>query len=210
MFTFKLYEKLINRKKEILEDGNSIANSQTTEENEIQLIENALYKMEHGDFGVCEQCGKDIDEQRLESTPWTALCFDCEKHRNYSKNTVQEDSDSALGEEENDNLSEMTDVELQEFLYEQIQEENRIDVFNMQMTVQDKIVYLEGEMPNEVQYQTLLSVIKEYVDSEDIVDNIVLQGEGWEDDTDFEEMYHEEEEDMFSEKGEDEDWDEEF
>jgi|GEM_PF-2282542 len=211
MDTFKLYEKLIERKKQVSQDGGAGEKDQKSGggKSELQLIENALYKMEHGDLGVCEKCGKDIDEQRLESIPWTAFCFDCDKQQDYSRNTVQNEGDSGVFEEESDNLSEMTDVELQEFLFEQIQEENRIDVFNLQITVQDKIVYLEGEMSNEVQYQTLLSIIKEYVDPEDIVDNIGLQGEGWEDDSDFEDMYHDAEDDMLSEKGEDEDWDDE-
>lgn len=204
MFTFKLYEKLINRKKEIEQEGGD-----SDIQGEIQLIENALYKMEHGDYGVCEKCGKDLDEQRLESIPWAALCFDCDKKQGYSSNSVQIESSGSLVEDESEGLSDMTDVELQEFLFEQVQEENRIDVFNLHMTVQDKMVYLEGEMPNEVQYQTLLSILEEYVDPEDVVDNIELKGEDWEDDSEFEDLYHDEGDDMLSEREED-DWDEEF
>ena len=210
MDTFKLYEKLIERKKQISQDGGSGKKDRKSGgKSELELIENALYKMEHGDLGICEKCGQDIDEQRLESIPWTAFCFDCDKQQDYSRNTVQNEADSGDFEEEIDNFSEMTDVELQEFLFEQIQEENRIDVFNLQITVQDKIVYLEGEMSNEVQYQTLLSIIGEYVDQEDIVDNIALQEEGWEDDSDFEDMHDDMDDDMLSEKGEDEDWEDE-
>jgi DnaK suppressor protein len=42
-------------------------------------INEALDRIENGDFGICESCGGDISFQRLEARPVTTLCIDCKK-----------------------------------------------------------------------------------------------------------------------------------
>jgi len=42
-------------------------------------IDNALYKMEHGQYGTCETCGEPIPLARLRILPFTSLCFDCKQ-----------------------------------------------------------------------------------------------------------------------------------
>ncbi len=44
---------------------------------EIELINNALRRMEEDRFGVCVDCGDAIDSKRLEIQPFVELCFDC-------------------------------------------------------------------------------------------------------------------------------------
>jgi len=39
-------------------------------------VEKALAKMERGDYGKCETCGKDIAEARLEAMPAARHCID--------------------------------------------------------------------------------------------------------------------------------------
>ena len=40
-------------------------------------VERALAKLDEGTYGVCEVCGKDIGEARLEAMPATRYCIDC-------------------------------------------------------------------------------------------------------------------------------------
>ena len=40
-------------------------------------IDEALERIELGDFGICESCGSDIGRKRLEARPVTTLCIDC-------------------------------------------------------------------------------------------------------------------------------------
>ncbi len=40
----------------------------------IQAINKALARMELGEYGTCEVCGKDIEVERLEAIPWTSVC----------------------------------------------------------------------------------------------------------------------------------------
>ena len=40
-------------------------------------IEQALGKIERGEYGECESCGEDIGAKRLEARPVAELCIDC-------------------------------------------------------------------------------------------------------------------------------------
>lgn len=45
----------------------------------VRLAENtaALERLDAGTFGVCESCGRDIPEARLEARPSARLCVEC-------------------------------------------------------------------------------------------------------------------------------------
>ncbi len=47
----------------------------------ISKIQEALYRIEEGTFGICEDCGEEISAQRLEARPVTTLCIDCKKRQ---------------------------------------------------------------------------------------------------------------------------------
>ncbi|RPI76331.1 MAG: RNA polymerase-binding protein DksA [Desulfobacteraceae bacterium] len=52
----------------------------------IGKIKEALERIELGAFGVCEECGEDISEARLQARPVTTLCIDCkQKQENEEK-----------------------------------------------------------------------------------------------------------------------------
>ena len=44
---------------------------------EITRIENALKRIESGDYGHCAKCDEDIAEKRLESDPTHIFCVNC-------------------------------------------------------------------------------------------------------------------------------------
>ena len=43
----------------------------------IGKIKEALQRVEEGSFGVCDNCGEEIGEKRLEARPVTTQCIDC-------------------------------------------------------------------------------------------------------------------------------------
>lgn len=45
----------------------------------MRAIEDALVRMNHGSFGVCEVCNQPISRARLEAVPWTRACRDCKE-----------------------------------------------------------------------------------------------------------------------------------
>lgn len=45
----------------------------------LQKIDRALKKLDDDEFGVCEDCGEEISEKRLEARPETTLCIRCKE-----------------------------------------------------------------------------------------------------------------------------------
>jgi DnaK suppressor protein len=45
--------------------------------NEIREIRLALQRIERGDYGKCESCGRPIAAERLEALPWVSSCIRC-------------------------------------------------------------------------------------------------------------------------------------
>jgi len=45
----------------------------------LKQIDDALERMDEGSYGVCESCGLEIAEERLEAMPFSRLCRDCQQ-----------------------------------------------------------------------------------------------------------------------------------
>ena len=45
----------------------------------IKSIEDALGRLHDGSYGICDSCGIEIAEERLEALPFTRLCRDCQQ-----------------------------------------------------------------------------------------------------------------------------------
>lgn len=43
----------------------------------LHLIERAISRHKAGTYGICENCGREIDIARLEAMPYTPLCLRC-------------------------------------------------------------------------------------------------------------------------------------
>ncbi len=44
---------------------------------EIQHLSNAITRMDNGNYGVCQACGDDISQQRLQVQPAAEKCIQC-------------------------------------------------------------------------------------------------------------------------------------
>ena len=52
-----------------------------SEEDVLDQIEAALERIEEGNYGRCEECGRKIAQARLEAVPYVALCVRCASQR---------------------------------------------------------------------------------------------------------------------------------
>lgn len=52
----------------------------------IRKIEHALKKLEDGTFGICEECGYEISDLRLEARPIATLCIKCKEKQETEEN----------------------------------------------------------------------------------------------------------------------------
>ncbi len=51
---------------------------QVNAEQTLRLVEDALARFDNGTYGLCVDCGREIDAARLEAIPYAALCLDCQ------------------------------------------------------------------------------------------------------------------------------------
>jgi DnaK suppressor protein len=49
------------------------------EREQLLLIDEALRRLEHGEFGICQTCQKEIGGKRLLAIPWTPFCINCQE-----------------------------------------------------------------------------------------------------------------------------------
>ena len=47
----------------------------------LQAIEEALWRMEKGTYGICRDCGEPIASVRLTAIPWTRVCITCKEQQ---------------------------------------------------------------------------------------------------------------------------------
>ena len=72
-------------------DRNFILRIRDRERKLIFKIQEALRRLEEGEYGICESCGEEIGIARLKARPVTTLCIDCK-----SNQEVQERKDKRL------------------------------------------------------------------------------------------------------------------
>lgn len=53
----------------------------------LKAIDEALERINNGTYGICEVCGKEIEEERLQAIPWTTLCIEHAKERELFEST---------------------------------------------------------------------------------------------------------------------------
>src|SRR5579859_5717119 len=55
---------------------------------QLRMIEEALYRIEAGDYGICLGCEEPIPTKRLQAVPWAKFCVECQQ----SQSSMREDA----------------------------------------------------------------------------------------------------------------------
>ena len=56
---------------------NSVLRIRDRERKLIFKIQDALRRLDDGNYGICEECGEEIGIERLKARPVTTLCIEC-------------------------------------------------------------------------------------------------------------------------------------
>ncbi|EFI34485.1 transcriptional regulator, TraR/DksA family [Desulfonatronospira thiodismutans ASO3-1] len=212
----ELYNKLFTRRMEILEkskglkdqwqEGNyaekemasraqmdnmyrSINALDSQARSELNHIDHALDRMIIGNYGICDSCGQEISEARLQAVPWARYCRVCvNKAEEKTGPDTQEWEESPLpgtGSWESvsaEEFEEMSDEEILELVHERIHADAHIETHNLEISSIEGIVYLNGSIPNELQHNLLMGVLQDILPLENIRDNLHIEsltGLGW-------------------------------
>jgi DnaK suppressor protein len=65
---------------EAFEQAKELALHQNAEQL-LSQVKAALARFDQGTYGICEQCGQDIDPARLEALPYVTLCLRCQQRQ---------------------------------------------------------------------------------------------------------------------------------
>ena len=57
----------------------------------LDLIDEALQRVETGDYGECVNCGEPVQEKRLDAVPWARYCLRCQDLQERDLLTEDED-----------------------------------------------------------------------------------------------------------------------
>ena len=64
---------------------NSMLRIRDRERKLIFKIQEALQRLDVGDYGICEECGEEIGIERLKARPVTTLCIECKSNQESKK-----------------------------------------------------------------------------------------------------------------------------
>lgn len=76
---------------------------------QLLLVEDALRRIDRGEYGDCQQCGEPIAPKRLEVAPWARYCVRCQELE--EKGLLPQTSAISFGDEEDYDEGETEDVE---------------------------------------------------------------------------------------------------
>ena len=62
-------------------DTNFMLRLRGREQRLLKKIEEALERIDNDTFGICDDCGLEIDVKRLEARPVTTMCIECKTHQ---------------------------------------------------------------------------------------------------------------------------------
>lgn len=65
-----------------IEGHDRLASTKADLESFLVDVESALKRIESGKFGICENCGDKISQERLDILPTAKLCQSCQKQKN--------------------------------------------------------------------------------------------------------------------------------
>ena len=146
-------------------------------------IDEALARIEAGTYGECQNCGRPIDEERLDINPTTTFCNDCASKEEADAAGQAEES----GEEETPasgplppDLDLMDDQELQDHLRELVSEDGQVDMHELQIIARNGVIYLEGALPSEPEHAILLNILTDVAGVQEIVDHLEVERLAWE------------------------------
>lgn len=53
---------------------------------QLRQVDDALWRLDNGEYGVCMDCGEPVSDRRLDAIPWANRCISCQE----SAGSVQE------------------------------------------------------------------------------------------------------------------------
>jgi DnaK suppressor protein len=144
----------------------------------VQEIEAALRLIIAGTYGICVECGEDIAVARLRALPTATLCIECAREGERARRPAAEEEAAQAGRTPPD-FADLTDLEAEAALREQIRADPRIDAEELRIVCRHGVVYLDGSLPSEVEHQMVLKSVQDVAGFQEVVDHVRVEALAW-------------------------------
>jgi DnaK suppressor protein len=171
----------------------------------IEEIDQVLQRIALGTYGICERCGEPIPIARLRALPTARVHVQCADEEGQGPPVTTEEEEPlsvgeaeeliAAGQEEEppehveaeertehmaSEIDTFTDEELEEYIREQLTEDGRVDLDELQITCRSGVITLDGALPSEEQHQILLQYVTDFAGIQEVIDRLVINELLWE------------------------------
>lgn len=130
-----------------------LARLEDRQQEELREIQDALGRIDSGEYGRCERCGREISAARLEALPRARHCLDCgraleaeERGESPARGPSRERVEGTPPPPE---LAGASDAEIEEAALEELQEAGGEALRDVRASSEDGRVRLSGEVPSE-------------------------------------------------------------
>jgi DnaK suppressor protein len=172
---------------------------------QIDEIDRALQRIALGTYGICIRCGEPIPLARLRALPTALVHVQCTSEEEQEPPVMtEEERPLAVGEADTliaadqeeeppeeveaeartermpPDISSLTDEEIEDYIREQLAEDGRVDLDELQITFRSGVIHLDGSLPSEAQHQVLLQYVTDFAGIQEIVDSLVINELLWE------------------------------
>ncbi|OGP19252.1 MAG: hypothetical protein A2038_09130 [Deltaproteobacteria bacterium GWA2_57_13] len=141
-------------------------------------IDTALARIEAGTYGKCLGCGGSIPVARLRFLPATRYCVECSGKNEKAAPGARAEMSHTV--ESPDDLSLLSDGELEAAIHERIKDDSRVDTEELRIVCRQGAVYLYGALPSEKEHQILLEILTDVLGLKEVVDRIGIDELLWE------------------------------
>jgi DnaK suppressor protein len=139
---------------------------------EIELIDFALVKMSVGEYGICENCGDDIDLRRLRILPMARLCVECAREFEKKREVLPLTTEVMPSGKLPDKYQGLSNDAIVNRIYNRLRTDRRINTDHLKVTVRRGIVYLEGVLSGEPEHQMVMQTLTDIMGFSSIVDRL--------------------------------------
>ena len=172
---------------------------------QIDEIDRALQRIALGTYGICIRCGEPIPLARLRALPTALVHVRCTTEEEQGPPVMTEEERPlsageaepliAAGQEEElpdgveaeertehmpPDISGFTEEEIEDYLREQLTEDGRVELDELQITFRSGVVSLDGALPSEEQHQILLQYVTDVTGIQEVIDRLVINELLWE------------------------------
>jgi RNA polymerase-binding transcription factor DksA len=152
----------------------------------IEEIDIALGKLQSEQYEICEICGEEISEKRLEALPWTTKCIDCAAEMekgSFKVNTFPEtrrQKDVEEPKELSPELEGLSDEQLEVAVLDALQQDGMVETEELIIKCQNSVLYLSGYLPDKRHHSHLRQIVYDVLGFTDVEDMIKIDRTVWE------------------------------